>query len=69
MTSYPRHSNHKTSESLGEFVEVVTNLSNANQSRKGGTRDTGWKSKHQHDLNSIRSVDAINNALTYLLEE
>jgi len=27
-TSYPRHSHHKTSESLGEFMEAVTDLSN-----------------------------------------
>lgn len=37
VTAYPRHSSDKTSESLGDFVEVVTDMNN-----KGGTRDTGW---------------------------
>ena len=42
MTAYPRHNHHKTSESLGDFVEAVTDLNNQSQMRKGGTNDIGW---------------------------
>ena len=36
MTAYPRHTHHKTSESLGDFVEAVTDLSNQSQGKQGG---------------------------------
>ena len=36
MTAYPRHTHQKTSESLGDFVEAVTDLSNQNKRGKGG---------------------------------
>ena len=45
MAAYPRHSSHKTQESLGDFVEAVTDLSHQQQGQRGGVRDTGWKSK------------------------
>ena len=54
VTAYPRHSSDKTSESLGDFVEAVTDMNNASEGRKGGTRDTGWKNKHRNSLGSIK---------------
>ena len=38
MTAYPRHTHHKTSESLGDFVEAVTDLSNQSQAKQGGSK-------------------------------
>ena len=69
MTAYPRHTHHKTSESLGEFVEAVTDLGNQGQSKQGGVRDTGWKHKSRNALGNIKNAEDLNAALTYLLEE
>ena len=41
VTAYPRHENHKNAESLGAFVEVVTDIHHHCQRRKEGKRDTG----------------------------
>ena len=69
VTAYPRHSSDKTSESLGDFVEAVTDMNNASHGRKGGTRDTGWKQKHRNSLEGIKSSEKLSSALSYLLEE
>ena len=54
MTAYPRHNHHKTSESLGDFVEAVTDLNNQSQMWKGGTKDSGWKHKYRNALDNIK---------------
>ena len=69
MTAYPRHSSHKNSESLGAFVDAVTDLSNASQGRKGGTRDTGWQNKHRNAIDAIKSATTLTTSLSYLHEE
>ena len=45
MTSYPCHSNHKTTENLADFVEVVTDLNQHRQGINAGMRGIGWKSE------------------------
>ena len=69
VTAYPRHSSDKTSESLGDFVEAVTDMNQSNQGRKGGSQDTGWKNKHRNSLEAMKSSDVLNTSLAYLLEE
>ena len=69
ITAYPRHNRHKTSESLGDFVEAVTDLNNQSQMRKGGAKDSGWKHKSCNTLENIKSGEDLNVALAYLLEE
>ena len=63
MIAYPRHFNHKHSEALGEFVSVVTGLSNHHDGRKGGTKDTGWQNKTCNTLEYIKDDDGLNTAL------
>lgn len=69
VTTYPRYSSDKTSESLGDFVEAVTDMNNASHGRKGDTRDTGWKQKHRNSLDGIKTLEKLSNALSYLFEE
>lgn len=68
MAAYPCHTNHKTSESLRDFVEAVTDLSNVKLRRKACAKDIGWKNKYRNSMDSIKYADAINTALSYLLE-
>ena len=68
-TAYPRHSHHKTSESLGEFVETVTELKNTDRMRQGGTKDSGWKHKSRNALKNVKSGEDLSAALSNLLEE
>ena len=69
MIAYLCHNHHKTSESLGDFVEAVTDLNNQSQMRKGGTKDSSWKHKSRSALENIKSGEDLNVALVYLLEE
>ena len=69
MTAYPRHANHKTSESLGDFVEAVTDLQQNSQGRKEGCKDTGWKAKTRNALDYMKTSEELGAALSYLLEE
>ena len=69
MIAYPRHSSHKTQESLGDFVEAVTDLSHHRQGQQGGVRDTGWKGKSRNTLDAVKNSHDLNAALSYLLEE
>ena len=69
MAAYPRHSSHKTQESLGDFVEAVTDLSHQQQGQRGGVRDTGWKGKTRNSLDYIKNSQDLNTALSYLMEE
>ena len=69
MAAYPRHSGQKTQESLGDFVEAVTDLNHQQQGQRGGVRDTGWKSKTRNSLDYIKNSHELDVALTYLAEE
>ena len=69
MIAYPRHNHHKTFESLGDFIEAVTDLNNQSQMRKGGMKNSGWKHKSRNALESIKSGEDLNVALAYLIEE
>ena len=69
MAAYPRHSSHKTQEALGDFVEAVTDLNHHQQGRRGGVRDTGWKSKSRNSLDLIKNGQDLDAALSYLMEE
>jgi len=69
MTAYPRHTNHKNSEGLRDFVEAVTYLINLRGGRQGGALDLGWKVKHRNSMETIKITKYLSNALTYLLGE
>ena len=60
---------HKISESLGDFVEAVTDLSNQSMSKQGGVKDTGWEHKSRNALANMKNAEDLNAALSYLLEE
>ena len=61
--------NHKNSEGLGEFVDAVANIKNERDGRQGGARDNGWRNKTRNALEYIKSMDSLNAAISYLLEE
>jgi len=62
-TAYPRNNHHKTSESLNDFVEAVTDFHARAQSHKGETKDSGWKHKSCNALGNIKSGEDISAAL------
>ena len=69
MTTYLCHTQHRTSESLGNFVEAVKDLSNQNQSKQGGVKDTGCKYKSRKALGNMKTAEDLSDTLSYLLEE
>lgn len=69
MSAYPCHHNAKSSEGVGELVQVVTAMSSHAQEKRGGSTDVGWKTKHCNSLTFIHSSKELNEALTYILEE
>ena len=54
VKAYLLHANHKTNESLGNFVEVVTDLQHHCQGRKEGIKDIGWKVKSRNAIEYIK---------------
>ena len=64
MTSYPCHSNHKTTDNLADFVEVVTDLNQHRQGIKAGMRDIGWKSETRNTLEYIISSGDVSTAFS-----
>jgi len=69
MLAYPRYHNTKSSEGVGELVQVVTTMNSHAQGKRGGLTDMGWKTKHCNSLAYIHSSEELNEALTYILEE
>jgi len=68
MNAYSQYKYHKTSESIGNFVETLTDLNTQAQSHKGGTKDRWWKDKSRKALESIKSGEDLSAALAYLRE-
>ena len=66
MTAYPRHSSTKTTEGLGELVDVVSNFSNQDQERYGGVTDTGWKHKHRNVLVNIKDSAGLTDVICFI---
>ena len=69
MKAYPRHSNHKATEGLCDFVEGVSDMNQSRQSHKVGTRRNRWKAQKRNDLENIKRSKDLNAALSYLLEK
>jgi len=46
MLAYPRHQNAKSSEGVGQLVQVVTAMNSHSQEKRGGLTNVGWKTKH-----------------------
>ena len=69
MSAYPCHHNTKSSEGVGEIVQVVTAMNSHAQGKRGGLTNMGWKTKHHNSLACIHSSEELNEALTYILEE
>jgi len=69
MSAYPRHHDAKSSEGVGELLQVVMAMSSHTQRKRGGLTSVGWKTKHSNSLAYIHSSEELNEALTYILEE